>query len=168
MEIELENTFLAGIEENKQKLLRICSVYSKDDEDRKDLFQEALVNIWKSLPSFKSNASLSTWMYRVTLNVCIKAQTNLSKKKRRFVNMDSIQLSQYGGASDSAEEDYLLIYLRSCLKQLDDADKAIMTLWLEDLPYKEIGEITGLTENHVAVKVKRIKKKLMNCINERI
>ena len=74
----LENAFLAGLEVNKQKLLRICTVYSKDEEERNDLFQEALMNIWKSMPSFKANASIGTCMFRVTLNVCLSTQTKLS------------------------------------------------------------------------------------------
>lgn len=167
MDIELENAFLAGLEDNKQKLLRICTVYSKDEEEKKDLFQEALVNIWKSMPSFQSNSSISTWMFRVTLNVCLSMQTKLAKTKKKFVNMDSIDLSQYGGYSDGEEEHPLLAYLRSCLKNLNEADKAVMSLYLEELPYKEIGDVTGLSENHVAVKVKRIKNKLLNCINEK-
>lgn len=167
MDKELESVFLAGLEEHKQKLLRICTVYSKDEEERNDLFQEALMNIWKSIPSFKSNASIGTWMFRITLNVCLSMQTKLTKKKKQFVNMDSVELSRFDGQSESEVENPLLAYLRSCLKLLDEADKAVMTLYLEELPYKEIGDVTGLTENHVAVKVKRIKTKLLNCINEK-
>ncbi|MFK7952966.1 MAG: RNA polymerase sigma factor [Ekhidna sp.] len=167
MEKELENVFLTGLEENKQKLLRICAVYSKDEDEKKDLFQEALINIWKSMPSFKSNSTISTWMFRVTLNVCLSMQTKLAKAKKRFVAMESIDISQYVGQSTYEDEHPLLAYLRICLKSLDEADKAVMTLYLEELPYKEIGDVTGLTENHVAVKVKRIKKKLLNCINEK-
>lgn len=167
MDTALENQFLEGLEEHKEKLLRICAVYSKDTEERNDLFQEALMNIWKSLPSFQANAAIGTWMYRVTLNVCLNMQTKLAKKTKQFVNMDSVELAQLGKQTDSAEENPLLAYLRSCLKSLNEADKAVMTLYLEELPYSEIGEVLGLTENHVAVKVKRIKKKLLNCINEK-
>lgn len=167
MNRELEQTFLTGLEQNKQKLLRVCSVYASDDEDKKDLFQEVLVNIWKSMPSFKANSSLSTWMFRVTLNVCLNAQTKLTKKKKHFVNMDSVELARYEGSPATEEESQLLHYLRTCIKHLNEADKALITLSLEELPYKEIAEITGITENHVAVKIKRIKNKLLNCINER-
>ena len=62
MNKELEKVFLEGLEENKQKLLRICFAYSRDEDERNDLFQEVLINIWKSLPSFKANATLSTWV----------------------------------------------------------------------------------------------------------
>lgn len=167
MDRALEEAFLEGIEENKQKLLRLCSVYSNDEEERKDLFQEVLVNIWKSMPSFKGNSALSTWMFRVTLNVCLSTRTKLNKKKNQFVNMDSVELSRYGGSDGPEEESQQLIDLRTCIKKLDETDAGIIALYLEELPYKEISEITGLTENHVAVKIKRIKNKLLNCVNER-
>lgn len=163
---ELENAFLAGIEANKQKLLRICAAYVNDQEEKKDLFQEVLVNIWKSMSSFKGKSSLSTWMYRVTLNVCINMQTKLTKKKQQFVNMDSIQLAQYGKETSNEAEHPQLIHLRRCIRKMNEADKAIITLYLEELPYREIAAITGLTENHVAVKIKRIKTKLLTCINK--
>ena len=164
MDIELENTFLTGLERNKQKILRICSVYAKDGEDKKDLFQEVLINIWKSMPSFKAKSSLDTWMYRVTLNICLSTQTKLTKKKKHFVNMDSVKLSQYEGPPLTEEDNQRIQFLRSCIKIMNEADKAVITLYLEELAYKDIASITGLTENHVAVKIKRIKKKLLNCI----
>ncbi|MCM4162166.1 MULTISPECIES: RNA polymerase sigma factor [unclassified Arenibacter] len=67
---EFETTFLEALEQNEQKVLRICYAYSKDAEDTKDLFQEVLIQIWQSMPNFKSNSSLSTWIFRITLNVC--------------------------------------------------------------------------------------------------
>ena len=70
MNEHLENTFLTAVEQNQQKLLRVCSVYAEDANDKKDLFQEALINIWQSLPSFENKSSISTWMFRITLNVC--------------------------------------------------------------------------------------------------
>ncbi len=167
MDIELENTFLTGLERNKQKLLRICSVYARDHEDKKDLFQEVLVNIWKSMPSFKAKSSIDTWMYRVTLNICLSTQTKLTKKKKHFINMDSVKLSQYEGPPLTEEENQRILFLRSCIKMMNDADKGVITLYLEELAYKDIASITGLTENHVAVKIKRIKTKLLNCIIEK-
>ncbi len=163
---DLEKFFMRGLEENKEKLLRVCSAYVNDHEEKKDLFQEVLINIWKSMKSFKGNSAISTWMYRVTLNVCINTQTKLSKKKKQFINMDSVHLSQYEKSSDK-DEDPMLAYLRSCIKVMNEADKAVITLFLEELPYKQIAEITGISENHVAVKIKRIKKKLLHCIQEK-
>ncbi|GAB5551111.1 MAG: RNA polymerase sigma factor [Saprospiraceae bacterium] len=165
---DLENIFLEGIEQNKQKLLRICSAYANDEEEKKDLFQEVLVNIWKSMHSFKGKSAISTWMYRVTLNVCINVQTKLSKKKKQFISMDSVTLARYEKQTSGVEEESpLLQYLRSCIKAMNESDRAVIALYLEELPYKEISEVTGLTENNVAVKIKRMKTKLLNCINEK-
>ena len=81
--------------------------------------------------------------------------------------MDSITIENIRDEESSPEEHERLMKLRSCIKKLNDADRAVITLYLEELPYKEISEITGLTENHIAVMVKRIKEKLLNCITER-
>jgi RNA polymerase sigma-70 factor (ECF subfamily) len=167
MDQELENTFLKALEQNQQKLLRVCSVYAEDDDDKKDLFQEALINIWQAMPSFEKKSSLSTWMFRITLNVCLRLQSSQAKKRDRFRKMDSITIEHMTGEESSHEDQERLVKLRNCIKKLNDADRAVITLYLEELPYKEISEITGLTENHVAVMVKRIKEKLLNCIIER-
>jgi len=168
MNQRLENTFLTAIEQNQQKLLRICSVYAQDDDDKKDLFQEALIHIWQSMPSFEERSSLSTWMFRITLNVCLRLQSKQLKKQERFLKMDSIRIAHIAEEETNVEEHEQLFKLRSCIKKLNDADKAVITLYLEELPYSEISGITGLTENNVAVKVKRIKDRLMNCITDKI
>ncbi len=168
MDQNLESTFLAALEQNQQKLLRVCSVYAEDVDDKKDLFQEALINIWQSMPSFEEKSSLSTWMFRVTLNVCLRLQTKQAKKRDRFRKLDSLTIELISEEETNQEEQERLVKLRSCIKKLNDADKAVITLYLEELSYKEISDITGLTENNVAVKIKRIKLKLLTCINEKL
>lgn len=88
---ELEEIFLAGLEQNKDKLFRICSIYSRDIKSAKDLFQDVLINIWQSIPSFKSNSSIGTWMFRITLNVCLRLQLAQNKRHSLFKNMNSIR-----------------------------------------------------------------------------
>lgn len=83
---ELETTFLKALEQNQQKLLRICAVYAKDAEDTKDLFQEVLIHVWSAMPTFKANASLATWMYRITLNVCLRFRSKELKKQKKTAN----------------------------------------------------------------------------------
>jgi len=165
MDNELEGTFLEALEKNQQKLLRICSVYATDTEDKKDLFQEVLVNIWQSMPSFKGKSSIDTWMFRITLNVCLRLQSNHLKNRDRFTNVESVPVENLKGG-DNEEQNQQLFLLRNCIKKLNEIERAVITLHLEDLPYKEISEITGLSENHVAVKIKRIKTRLLNCINK--
>lgn len=163
---ELETEFLNALENNRDKLFRICSVYSKDNEDAKDLFQEVLVHAWRSLGTFKGNSSMGTWMYRIALNVCLRFKSKYTKNQNRFIRLDSITITNFGAGKYGVEENEKLISLRKCVKKLNEGNKAIVILYLEGMAYKEISGILGLSENHVAVKVKRIKLKLMNCINE--
>jgi RNA polymerase sigma-70 factor (ECF subfamily) len=165
MDKDLEDIFLNALEEHQQKLLRICSVYAKDSDDTQDLFQEVLINIWKSMPSFKGNAAIGTWMFRITLNVCLRIRSKEIKKQKKMLRLDSIRVISLQNESQDNDMDTKLIKLRSCIKTLNDADKAVIMLYLEELPYKEISSVTGLKENTVAVKIKRIKTKLLNCIN---
>lgn len=167
MDQRLENLFLTALEENQQRLLRVCSVYAKDQDDKKDLFQESLINIWQSMPSFEARSSISTWMFRVTLNVCMRLQMKQAKRSEQFRKID-IVIENMAEQSVNHDEIDRVTKLRSCIQKLNDADKAVTTLFLEDLSYKEISEITGLTENNVAVKIRRIKAKLLTCITEKI
>lgn len=84
MKKELEEIFLKGLEQNKHKLFRICSVYSVNSEDTKDLFLEVIINIWKSISTFKSESSIDTWMFRITLNVCLRLKSLQKKKNTLF------------------------------------------------------------------------------------
>ncbi len=162
-----EKTFLTALEKNQQKLFRVCSVYGKDLEDTKDLFQEVLINIWKSMSSFKGDSSLETWMYRITLNVCLRFRSNRIKKQERFIRLDSLQIDKIKNDLIESEENESLVRLRNCIKLLNEADRAVISLYLEQLPYLEISKILGLSENNIAVKIKRIKKKLLNCLNHK-
>lgn len=160
-----KSLFLSELEENQDKLYRLCSIYSDNNEDSKDLFQEVLVQIWKSMSSFKSNSSIGTWMFRIALNVCLRFKSKYTKNQNRFIRLDSIAIINISSELVDESNDEKLIALRKCIKKLNDGEKAIVALYLEGLAYREISEILGLSENHIAVKIKRIKSKLLNCIN---
>jgi len=163
---QLESAFLVALEENQRKLLRVCSVYAVDNDDKKDLFQEVVINIWQSMPSFEGKSSISTWMFRIALNVCLRLQIKQEKRKNRFRKLDGLEVESVSEGEVNQEDLERVTKLRNCIKKLNDADKAVITLFLEELSYKEISSVTGLSENNVAVKIKRIKTKLLNCINE--
>jgi len=160
-----KSLFLSELKENQDKLYRLCSIYSDNNEDSKDLFQEVLVQIWKSMSSFKGNSSISTWMFRIALNVCLRFKSKYTKNQSRFIKLDSITIINITSELEDENNDEKLIALRKCVKKLNDGDKAIVSLYLEGLAYREISDILGLSENHIAVKIKRIKSKLLNCIN---
>lgn len=167
MQKEFETLFLNALEENQEKIFRICSIYSRDQEDAKDLFQEVLVHVWRSMSSFKGNSSRSTWMFRIALNVCLRFKSKDAKKQSSLIRLDSMTIANFPADKDSGSENEKLASLRACVQKLNEGDKAVVALYLEGLAYREISNILGLSENNIAVKVKRIKSKLLNCINEK-
>ncbi len=155
------------LELNKHKIYRICNIYAVNPIEPQDLFQEVIFQIWKSLESFKGNASIDTWVYRITLNVCMRSKMKLDKQNAQIDRFNSIHIKSTSSEFNE-EEKTRLNYLRECISILDEKDKSLVILYLEDLPYKEISTITGLSENHIAVKMKRIKAKLFECITAKI
>lgn len=155
----MEEQFLNLLEQSKNSIHRICNVYAKNEEDAKDLFQEVLLQIWKSLASFRGQSNINTWTYRIALNICMQEQNKRERNKRSLYmpteHVTVLEAKKY-------EELY------TCIRSLNEADRGIILLLLEDMSYKEIAAITGLTENHVAVKMKRIKLKLSNCLKQNL
>lgn len=159
----MEKEFLQIITENQGIIHKVCSIYCDLEEDRRDLFQEILVQLWKSYPSFRSESKFSTWMYRVALNTAI---TSFKKDKRQpdksGVAYESLQLAE--DLYDTAVEEQIKM-LHKAVSNLTGIEKSIILLFLEDKKYEEIAEITGITQNYVRVKMNRIKKKLKLFMN---
>lgn len=159
----MEKEFTQIITENQGIIHKVCSVYCDLEEDRRDLFQEILAQLWKSYPSFRNESKFSTWMYRVALNTAI---TSFKKDKRQpdksGISYESLQLAEE--IYDSVEEEQIKI-LNKAISQLSGIEKSIILLFLEDKKYEEIAEITGITQNYVRVKMNRIKKKLKLLMN---
>lgn len=160
--------FIKLFEQHKDRLLRICRVYSQNSEDQKDLFQEVVFNIWKSWDSFQEQSSIYTWLYRITLNVCMRKYYQHQRDRHQKTTLDGIYFHpiEKGDGHDSLEtkEEYEQLY--GCIANLKQTDKSIITLYLEELPYKEIASIIGISENYVAKKVKRIKHELYKCLKK--
>lgn len=166
MEENLKCLFSKIMEENKQRILRICFAYTNNREDQKDLFQEIALNIWKSLPSFRREASVDTWVYRVCLNVSMHYALANNKNQRSKVAIEGIVITDKSADIESnLENAEKMKKLHDCISKLAASEKALVLLFLEGLSYHSISEITGISENYVAVKLSRIKKKLFHCIN---
>lgn len=141
-------------------IMHICRAYSKDEESLKDLVQEVTLQLWRSHKSFKGNSQLSTWVYRVTLNVCLSH----SKKIKR--NPQTVPLEWGVSIRDENDpEKEQIERLYHGIRQLKESDRAIILLYLEDKSYKEMSEILGITVSNVGVKVNRLKDKLKQMIN---
>jgi RNA polymerase sigma factor (sigma-70 family) len=160
----LQDQLLQILESNKDRIFRICRSHCSATEEAKDLFQDVVFNLWKSLPSFKNESNINTWVYRITLNVCIRSKQRSIKKESTQIRLDSIHYENIAEPTIHPQQEKLQ-KLNHCISKLEETEKSIILLHLEELPYKEIAQITGLTENHIAVKIKRIKEKLFTCIS---
>ena len=163
----MQTNFEQVLETNKETIYRICRIYAVSPIEPQDLFQEVVYQIWKSLSTFKGKSNINTWVYRIALNVCMRSKLKLEKKQEKTVRFDAIQFKVSDDSLNHKDnEKYKL--LKACIATLNESDTSIIVLFLEDISYKQIAEITGLTENHIAVKMKRIRKKLFDCINPKL
>lgn len=156
-EVEINN-FLNLISDNKGIIYKICNVYANSHEDRNDLKQEIILQLWKSYHSFKGKSKFSTWMYRIAFNTAV---TNIRKSNRHPV-IEALTVTEED-YSEKEEIDYLnedINHLYQAISKLKDVEKAIVMLYLEEKSYKEIGEIIGISEKNVSVKLVRLKQKL--------
>ncbi|AKQ44995.1 RNA polymerase [Rufibacter radiotolerans] len=165
MQTPLETTFLQLLHSNQDRIYRVCRSYAPDHQAAQDLFQETVLQLWKSLATFRGEAQLQTWVYRVTLNVCLQARLRYQNDQKRTRHLDSIQFLNLPQETPDPATEERLKALHHCIQKLNDSDRSLVLLYLEDLPYREIATVTGLTENHVAVKMKRIREKLFTCLS---
>lgn len=163
MQKELEDSFLLDFEQNQNIVHKICRIYTNNVDEHNDLFQEIAIQLWKNYSKFRGDSKFSTWMYRVALNTAI----SLYRKSTRNVKTQDISDMQYKIASkeyDDTEEKQLQ-QLYNALRKLNDIDKALIYLYLENKPYNEISETLGITEVNARVKMNRAKEKLRTILN---
>ncbi|MCK5699507.1 MAG: RNA polymerase sigma factor, partial [Cyclobacteriaceae bacterium] len=129
-------------------------------EDRKDIIQEIIIQIWKSFEKYSPNYKYSTWIYKIALNVAISHYRKEKKRNAFFTNIngDFINISENHSEEDDLEEN--LEVLQTFISELDKLNKALILLYLESYSYKEISEVLGISETNVATKINRIKKRL--------
>jgi RNA polymerase sigma factor (sigma-70 family) len=167
MNQDLRTIFQDILDNNKYRILRICRAYANGSEDQKDLFQDVLLNIWKSLPTFRGESNIKTWVFRICMNVCMQHSLKLKKNTGKNFPVEGLEIFDQDHDIDrNLENAEQTRKLYACIAKLNDIDKSIVLLFLEDLPYRIIAGVTGITENNIAVRVSRIKNKLFNCLNE--
>lgn len=159
--------FLKIIEENNARLRHLCKVYAADSSDEEDLYQEIVLQIWRSLPQFKGDAKLSTWVYRIALNVSIsfvREKKTRQKYHRAYQKENEIKSEVEAKTIDKNKMKMKQLY--DAISQLNASEKAIITMYLEDFTYAEMAKVTNITKNYVGVKLNRIKQKLTQIINK--
>jgi RNA polymerase sigma-70 factor (ECF subfamily) len=157
----IETRFANIVEENKDKIYRICCYYLSDDDEVKDLYQEVLMNIWKGLDKFREDSLITTWIFRITVNSALAFLARQKKSKKVALFEDVIINSQQESQKDRNKE---IKQLQKAVSQLPLLDMIIISLVLEEVSTKEIANITGLTGGNVRVRIHRAKEVLRKII----
>jgi RNA polymerase sigma-70 factor (ECF subfamily) len=157
--------FLVVVESNKGILFKVANSYCRNIEDRKDLVQEIILQMWKSFDNYNEKFKLSTWIYRISLNVAISFYRKESSRKR-ISNPITTDIFDFPNKEISDVKETNLGILNQIISELNDLNKALMLLYLDEKSYKEISEIIGITETNVATKIGRIKSILKKEFNQ--
>jgi RNA polymerase sigma-70 factor (ECF subfamily) len=163
-----EHKYLELVSENRNKILRVCRVYAWNSADQDDLYQEILFQIWRGLSGLKEKQFANTWLYRVAINTAISFIRKRASRADRVIHFEHAELTRAIEARQTTEEvnDDRMADLYSAIYKLDPLEKALVTLFLEDLTYEQIAEATGISANHVGVMLYRAKKKLSGLMME--
>ena len=163
MNKEIEHKFIVEFEQNQNIIHKVCRIYTSNQNAHNDLFQEIAIQLWKAYPKFRGESKLSTWMYRIGLNTAI---TLYRKSKRSIVtqDFDSVLYRIESTSYDDTEEEQLKLMYKA-IHQLNDIDKALIFLYLEDVNYKEISDTMGISEVNARVRMNRIKTRLKTILN---
>ena len=164
MSSSIESSFVQQLQENQNLIHKICRLYTNSEDAHKDLFQEITIQLWKAYPQFRGDSKFTTWAYRVALNTAI----TLYRKKSRTVNtieFDS-KLHRVNQEDYNYEEEEHIKLLYQAVQQLNDIEKALVFMYLEDKDYSEIAETLGISEVNARVKMNRIKGKLKKILNQ--
>lgn len=163
MDKTTEDKFVTLLQENQNIVHKICRLYTNNQDQHNDLFQEITIQLWRAFPKFRGDSKFSTWMYRVGLNTAI----TLYRKSKRSIQTQDFDSVMFRISSeeydDTVEQQLKLMY--SAVKELNDIDKALVFLYLEDKNYSEISETLGITEVNARVKMNRVKNKLKKILN---
>ena len=163
MSSELEKSFVKQLQENQNLIHKICRLYTDGEDAHKDLFQEITKQLWKAYPQFRGDSKFTTWAYRVGLNTAI----TLYRKKTKSINTIEFdgKLHKIDQDEYNYEEEEHIKLLYQAVQQLNDIEKALVFMYLEDKDYSEIAETLGISEVNARVKMNRIKGKLKTILN---
>lgn len=169
--MDKDTLFKQVLEDNKDRIYRICCAYERNAIDRDDLYQEIMINIWKNLDKFEGRSAISTWIYRIAVNTSLMHIKKESKRNSSKTELDENSVNIAEPPNDDREEKIetgkKIDMLNECINELGTLDRLIISMVLEDLSYKEIAEVTGLTVNNTGVRINRIKKELFKLMEER-
>lgn len=156
---DMKTKFLSLIEQNKRIIYKITYSYCRDEENRKDLIQEIIIQLWNSFSRYDEKRKWSTWMYRITLNVAISFHRK-DMKRKNFESPFKDNIIEVIDENEESGKEQNITLLHDFIDQLNRMDKSLIILYLDNISYNNIAEILGITETNVATKISRIKTKL--------
>ena len=156
---EASTEFLAALQAHKGILYKVANAYCPRREDRGDLIQDMILELWRAYPRFDDRASFSTWMHRVAMNVAISSHRSEGRRIRDAVPLDEFGIDLAGADAVIDAEDAELRALHQLIAQLPPVDRAMVLLFLEGYGYGEIGEMVGIGASNVGTRLNRIKDK---------
>jgi RNA polymerase sigma-70 factor (ECF subfamily) len=154
---EQEQIFEAWLGRHKGLIFKIVRAYAFTAMDQDDLFQEIALQIWRSVPAFREESSVTTWLYRVAMNTAIK----WTRKERKHAKMEEVEKGEHVLQENITVMDDRLTWLYEEIHRMDKIDRSIALLMLDGFSYKEMAYVLGITESNVGVKINRIKKQLI-------
>ncbi|ANM31100.1 hypothetical protein ABI59_18245 [Acidobacteria bacterium Mor1] len=159
---EIERRYLELIERNRGRIDRLARSWARNPAEREDLRSEILLQLWRSLPGFDGRSGEDTWLFRVTLNVAMLHGRSRSRRERGREELEARAPTPPPAVDPGQrlDDQDRLERLRQAIAELPPPDRALIALHLEDLPYREIAEITGMNENHIGVRLHRLRAKL--------
>lgn len=158
---ELEKQFVAFVTEYKQIIYKACYIYATDSDNLNDLYQEVVINLWKSFSRFRGECKASTWVYRIALNTCI----SLFRKSSKNPPVIPITVDLESAFADEESKTAQLRELYRMINKLGKLERALILLWLEERNHQEIADILGISKSNVAVKLFRVREKLKTMSN---
>jgi RNA polymerase sigma factor (sigma-70 family) len=154
-----EAAFLEQVRDNQGIIYKLVGLYANNTEEKKDLYQEILLQAWKGWPTFRKEARFSTWLYRICLNTILTQK----RKPQRVDYKDSLE-SISPAIQNSVVQNEDVVRLRMAIRQLPETDRAIISMNLDGYENAEVADMLGISNNHVAVKLHRIKQQLGNLL----
>ena len=162
----MEAEFIQMINNNRALIFKVCNLYCRDPESRKDLFQEIVLQLWKSFPGFRKESTSSTWIYKVAINTAI---SNLRRESRKPVKQ-SLQQPDFEipDLKSNSQDDEQWEMLKLAIEKLTEIEKAILLLYLDEKSYDEMSEIMGISGSNVGARLNRIKTKLIKLVKNEL
>ncbi|MBU0695116.1 MAG: RNA polymerase sigma factor [Bacteroidetes bacterium] len=159
-----EQLFKEIFDANSKKIYHLCFGYTGDDDAANDLLQETFLKVWQNLEKFRNQSMISTWIYRIAVNTCLTYLKSEKRQAKDELTPNIIENREEETGEREKQEQVKTLY--QCISKLEENERIIITMVMDEVPYPEIAEVSGISEGNLRVKIHRIKHKLTELYNE--